>query len=176
MIGPLASLRGRNMWVGPQIDFPPSSVVMISISARSFRKVKLRGNFKPKVQLFVLRISPTEKFKVTEPKLNSIIDEFQDIFQEKFPNGLPQEQPQELEINIVSVKTPPAWSVSSLSHAELQQLRLHIHHLLEKGLLRPSCSLHGALVFFGKQKGKLRMVCDCRTLNSITISDVGQLS
>ena len=53
---------------------------------------------------------------------------------------------------------------------ELQELKVQIQELLEKGFIRPSTSPWGASVLFAKKKEKtLRLCIDYRQLNKVTI-------
>ena len=53
---------------------------------------------------------------------------------------------------------------------ELQELKVQLQELLDKGFIRPSTSRWGALVLFSKKKDKtLRLCIDYRQLNRITI-------
>ena len=55
---------------------------------------------------------------------------------------------------------------------ELAELKIQLHELLEKGLIRPSSSPWGCLAIFVKKKDKsLRMSVDYRPLNAITIKN-----
>ncbi len=60
------------------------------------------------------------------------------------------------EINLQTDEPPPVRPVIRLSQVELTELRRQLHSLLSRGLIRPSSSPHGALVFFVKKgNGKL---------------------
>ena len=53
---------------------------------------------------------------------------------------------------------------------ELQELKVQLQELLDKGFIRPSTSPWGALVLFSKKKDKtLRLSIDYRQLNRINI-------
>ena len=55
---------------------------------------------------------------------------------------------------------------------ELQELKVQLHELLDKGFIRPSTSPWGALVLFTKKKDKtLRLCIDYRQLNRVTIKN-----
>ena len=55
---------------------------------------------------------------------------------------------------------------------ELQELRVQLHELLNKGFIRPSTSPWGAPVLFAKKKDKtLRLCIDYRQLNKVTIKN-----
>ena len=55
---------------------------------------------------------------------------------------------------------------------ELQELKVQIHELLDKGFIRLSTSPWGALVLFSMKKDKtLRLCIDYRQLNRVTIKN-----
>ena len=55
---------------------------------------------------------------------------------------------------------------------ELQELRVQLQELLDKGFIRPSTSPWGAPVLFAKKKNKtLRLCVDYRQLNRVTIKN-----
>ena len=55
---------------------------------------------------------------------------------------------------------------------ELQELRVQLQELLNKGFIRPSTSPSGAPVLFAKKKDKtLRLCIDYRQLNRVTIKN-----
>ena len=54
----------------------------------------------------------------------------------------------------------------------LQELRVQLQELLDKGFIRPCTSPWGAPVLFAKKKGKtLRLCIDYRQLNRVTIKN-----
>ena len=60
---------------------------------------------------------------------------------------------------------------------ELQELRVQIQELLDKGFIRLSTSPWGALVLFAKKKNKTLQLCiDYRQLNKVTIKNRYPLS
>ena len=59
-----------------------------------------------------------------------------------------------------------------MAPVELQELRVQLQEQLDKGFIRPSTSLWGALVLFAKKKGKtLRLCIDYRQLNRVMIQN-----
>ena len=59
-----------------------------------------------------------------------------------------------------------------MAPVELQELRVQLQELLDKGFIRPSTSPWGAPVLFVKKKGKtLRLCIDYRQLNRVTIKN-----
>ena len=66
--------------------------------------------------------------------------------------------------------------ISMTSHrmepVELQELKVQMHELLDKGFIRSSTSLWGALILFAKKKNKtLRLCIDYRQLNRVMIKN-----
>ena len=59
-----------------------------------------------------------------------------------------------------------------MAPVELQELRVQLQELLDKGFIRPSTSQWGAPVLFVKKKDKtLRLCIDYRQLNRVTIKN-----
>ena len=59
-----------------------------------------------------------------------------------------------------------------MAPVELQELRLQLHELLDKGFIRPSTSSWGTSVLFTKKKDKtLRLFIDYRQLNKVTVKN-----
>ena len=59
-----------------------------------------------------------------------------------------------------------------MAPVELQELRVQLQELLNKGFIRPSTSPWDAPVLFAKKKGKtLRLCIDYRQLNRVTIKN-----
>ena len=59
-----------------------------------------------------------------------------------------------------------------MAPVELQELRVQLQELLDKGFIRPSTSPWGAPILFTKKKGKtLRLCIDYRQLNKVMIQN-----
>ena len=59
-----------------------------------------------------------------------------------------------------------------MAPVELQELRVQLQELLDKGFIKPSTSPWGAPVLFAKKKDKtLRLCIDYRQLNRVTIKN-----
>ena len=59
-----------------------------------------------------------------------------------------------------------------MAPVELQELRIQLQKLLDKGFIRPNTSPWGAPVLFAKKKNKtLRLCIDYRRLNRVTIKN-----
>ena len=64
-----------------------------------------------------------------------------------------------------------------MAPVELQELRVQLQELLDKGFIRPSTSPWGAPVLFGKKKDQtLRLCIDYRQLNRVTVKNRYPLS
>ena len=101
------------------------------------------------------------------------IAEFADVITDKPKDGLPpHREGLDHDINLEPGSRPPAPYYIRLSVVAQQEMRQQITRLLELGYLRPSSSPFGAAVFFVKKHdGSLRLVCDWRGLNNITVKD-----
>ena len=67
---------------------------------------------------------------------------------------------------------PPSRPFYRLSRPELDELQKQISILLERRLIEPSKSPYGAPVSFVKKKdGSLRLACDWRQLNKMTVNN-----
>ena len=59
-----------------------------------------------------------------------------------------------------------------MASVELQELKVQIQELLDKGFIKPSTSLWGTLILFAKKKDKtLRLCIDYQQLNRVTIKN-----
>ena len=59
-----------------------------------------------------------------------------------------------------------------MAPVELQELKVYLQELLDKGFIRPSTSPCGAPVLFRKKKDKtLRLCIDYRQLNRVTVKN-----
>ena len=59
-----------------------------------------------------------------------------------------------------------------MAPVELQELRVQLHELLDKGFIRPSTSTWGASVLFAKKKDKTFRLCiEYKQLNKVTIKN-----
>lgn len=131
---------------------------------------------KKSCEFYAIRVRPEmDQMKFTSD-FKDIVAEFDDVFLDELPDGLPPNRDVEFSINLKSEQPPPVRPVIRLSKEELKELKRQLKMLLDKKLIRPSSSPYGAPVFFVKKKnGDLRMVCDYRALNKITIPDANPL-
>jgi len=100
-----------------------------------------------------------------------IMREFQDVFPEELP-GLPLERKVEVTIDILPGVSPIAQPPYRMVLKELDELKIQLQELLDKGFIRPNNSPWGAPVLFVKKKdGTLRLCIDYRQLNKVTVKN-----
>ena len=105
-------------------------------------------------------------------KVETIIQQYRDIFPEKLSKGLLEDQEVQHQIKIEPGSKPPYRPPYQLGAAEQDELEEQVKDLLAQGFIRPSCSPYGAPVLFvPKKDGRWRMCIDYRALNKQTIKD-----
>ena len=87
--------------------------------------------------------------KKVEPSLSDIptVSDYPDVFSEELP-GLPPQREIEFAIYFVQGATPTSITPYRRAPVELNELKLKLQELLEKGFIRPSVSPWGAPVLF----------------------------
>ena len=102
--------------------------------------------------------------------LMAVLQKHSKTFPDSLPNCLPPFREVNHDITIEQGHQPPSRLPYRLSRPELDELQKQLNDLLKRGFLEPSKSPFGAAVFFVKKAdGTLRLVCDWRKLNKITI-------
>ena len=102
----------------------------------------------------------------------ALLREYRDTLPNDLPMNLPPERLINHEIDLEPYATPPSKRPYRLSQPSLDELQTQLTALLDKGFIEPSNSPFGAPVFFVKKSdGTLRLVCDWRELNRITIKN-----
>ncbi|GJW03483.1 putative reverse transcriptase domain-containing protein [Tanacetum coccineum] len=132
--------------------------------------IKARKYIERGCQMFVAQV--TEK-KSKEKHLEDllVIRDFPEVFPDDSPE-LPPPRQVEFIIDLVSRAAPVAQARYRLAPSEIKELSVQLQELLEKGFIRPSSSLWGALVLFVKKKDlSFRMCIDYRELNKLTIKN-----
>nr|GFD48397.1 putative reverse transcriptase domain-containing protein [Tanacetum cinerariifolium] len=96
-------------------------------------------------------------------------------YPEVFPKdllGLPPARPVGFYIDLIPGAALVARAPYRLAPSEMKKLSEQLQELSEKGFIRPSSSLWGALVLFVKKKdGSFRMCIDYRELNKLTVKN-----
>ena len=104
--------------------------------------------------------------------LPRVVCEFVDVFPDELP-GLPPRRVVDFGIELHPDISPISMTPHKRASVELQELRVQLQELLDKGFIRPSTSPWGALVLIAKKKGKtLRLCIDYRQLNRVMIQNL----
>ena len=94
------------------------------------------------------------------------------VYPDKLP-GLPPHRDVDFGIELHPGTSPISMTPHRMAPVELQELRVQLHELLDKGFIRPSTSPWGALVLFATKKDKtLRLCIDYRQLNRVMIKNL----
>ena len=111
--------------------------------------------------------------KRAEPSLLDIptLCDYPDVFMEELP-GLTPKRDIEFAIDVVSGATTVSITPYRMTPVELNELKLRLQELLEKGFIHPSVSPWVAPVIFVKKKdGILRLCVDYKQLNKMTVKN-----
>lgn len=127
------------------------------------------------VELSSAGTEPGDKAKAesggTNLLIESLIEKYQEVFKSELP-GLPPKRDVEHEINVVPGSTPPAQPPYKTPLQFLPEVDRQIKALKDKGLIRDSNSPYAApILCVKKPDGSLRLCCDYRALNKITVKD-----
>ena len=107
---------------------------------------------------------------VQRDRILSQLNEYQDVFPKTLPAKLPPVRQVNHEIDLETGSKAPSRAPYRLSQPQLDELQAQLTVLLATGLIEQSKSPFRAPVFFVKNSdGSLRLVCDWRELNRITI-------
>ena len=103
--------------------------------------------------------------------LPRVVCEYEDVFTNEL-SGLPLPRDVDFCIELHPGMSPISMTQHRTTLVELQELKVQIQELLDKGFIRPSTSPRGAPVLFAKNKDKtLRLCIDYRQLNKVTIKN-----
>ena len=90
--------------------------------------------------------------------LPRVVCEYVDVFPDKLP-GLPPQRVVDFGIELHPGTSPIPMTPHRMAPVELQELRVQLQELLDKGFIRPSTSPWGASVLFAKKRGKTLRLC-----------------
>ena len=85
--------------------------------------------------------------------LPRVVCEYVDVFPDALL-GLPPQRVVDFGIELHLGTSPISMTPHKMAPVELQELRVQLHELLDKGFIRPSTSPWSALVLFAKKKDK----------------------
>ena len=103
--------------------------------------------------------------------LPRVVCEYEDVFPNKL-SGLPPHRDVDFVIELHPDTSPISMTPHRMVPVELQELKVQIQDLLDRGFIRPSTSPWGIPILFAKKKDKtLRLCIDYRQLNRVTIKN-----
>ena len=103
--------------------------------------------------------------------LSRVVCEFEDVFPDEL-TGLPPQRDEDFVIELHLGTSPTSMTLHRMASVELQELKVQIQGLLDKGFIRPSTSPWGTPVLFAKKNDKtLRRCIDYLQLNRVTIKN-----
>ena len=103
--------------------------------------------------------------------LPRVICEYEDVFLNELL-GLPPYRDVDFVIELYPGTSPISMTPHGMAPIELQELKVQLQELLDRGFIRLSTSPWGAPVLFSKKRDKtLRLCIDYRQLNRATIKN-----
>ena len=90
--------------------------------------------------------------------LPRVVYEYEEVFLDELP-GLPLQRVVDFGIELHHGTLPISMTPHRMAPVELQELRVQLQKLLDKGFIRPSTSSWGASVLFAKKKDKTLRLC-----------------
>ena len=90
--------------------------------------------------------------------LPRVVYECADVFPDELP-GLPPHRDVDFSIELHPGTSPISMTPYRMAPVELQELRIKLQELLDKGFIRPSTSPWGSSVLFAKKKDKTLRLC-----------------
>ena len=90
--------------------------------------------------------------------LPRVVCEYEDVFPDELP-GLPPQRVVDFGIELHPGTSPISITLHRMASVELQELRVQLQELLDKGFIRPSTSPWGSPVLFAKKKDKTLRLC-----------------
>ena len=103
--------------------------------------------------------------------LPQVVCEYEDVFSDELP-GLHPQRVVDFGIELHLGTSPISMTPQRMAPVELQEFRVYLQVLRDKGFIRPSTSPWGAPVLFSKKKNKtLRLCIDHKQLNRVTVKN-----
>ena len=100
-----------------------------------------------------------------------VVCKYEDVLPDELL-GFPPQRVVNFGIEVHPGTSPISMTPHRMAPVELQELRVQLQELLDKGFIRPSTSPWGTPVLFAKKKDKtLRLCIDYRQLNRVTIKN-----
>ena len=96
--------------------------------------------------------------------------DYVDVFPDELP-GLPPRMVVDFDIKLHHGTSPISMTPHRMAPVKLQELRVPLQELLDKGFIKPSTSPWGAPILFAKKDKALRLCIDYIQLNWVTIKN-----
>ena len=90
--------------------------------------------------------------------LPRVVWDYEDVFLDELP-GLPPPRVVDFGIELHTSTSPISMTPHKMALVKLQELRVQLQELLDKGFIIPSTSPWGAAVLFAKKKDKTLQLC-----------------
>ena len=90
--------------------------------------------------------------------LPRVVCEYKDVFPDELL-GLPSHKDVDFVIELHPDMLPISMTPHRMTSVELQELKVQLHGLLDKGFIRPSTSPWDAPILFAKKKDKTLRLC-----------------
>ena len=87
-----------------------------------------------------------------------MICEYEDVFLDKLP-GLPPYRDVDFTIELHLGTSPIFMTPHRMAHAELQELKVQLQELVDRGFIRPSTLAWGASILFARKRDKTLGLC-----------------
>ncbi|XP_074562777.1 uncharacterized protein LOC141819344 [Curcuma longa] len=125
---------------------------------------------------YLLFLKQAEEDGASCPSDVRIVRDYQDIFLDKI-SSLPPQRKVHFTIEVISSTTPVSKAPYQMTSKELEELKIQLQELLDRGFIRLSVSPWGALVLFVRKKdGFIRLCIDYHQLNAVMIKNKYPLS
>ena len=121
-------------------------------------------------ELYLLIMKEIQNQPSIPPELQSLLEQFKDVFPSDLPPGLPPVRGIEHQIDLVPGASLPNKPAYRSNPKETEELQRQVNELIQRGYVRESlspCAVPTLLV--PKKDGTWRMCIDSRSMNNITI-------
>ncbi|XP_057543874.1 uncharacterized protein LOC130823266 [Amaranthus tricolor] len=121
-------------------------------------------------ELYLLIMKEIQNQPSIPPELQSLLEQFKDVFPSDLPPGLPPVRGIEHQIDLIPGASLPNKPAYRSNPKETEELQRQVNELIQRGYVRESlspCAVPTLLV--PKKDGTWRMCIDSRSMNNITI-------